>query len=54
MNLFTQLNRDEGITVVLVTHEREIAANAHRLVRFRDGIVEHDGAIVTEEAEAPA
>jgi putative ABC transport system ATP-binding protein len=54
MNLFTQLNRDEGITVVLVTHEREIAAYAHRLVRFRDGIVEHDGAVVTEEAEAPA
>ncbi len=54
MNLFTQLNRDEGITVVLVTHEREIAAYAHRLVRFRDGIVEHDGAVVAEKAEATA
>jgi putative ABC transport system ATP-binding protein len=54
MNLFTELNRDEGITVVLVTHDREIAAYARRLVRFRDGIVEHDGAIVAEGAEAHA
>ena len=54
MNLFTQLNRDEGITVVLVTHDREIAAFAHRLVRFRDGIVEHDGAVVAEEVRVPA
>jgi putative ABC transport system ATP-binding protein len=54
MNLFTQLNRDEGIIVVLVTHEREIAAHAHRLVRFRDGVVEHDGAVVAGKAEAPA
>jgi putative ABC transport system ATP-binding protein len=54
MSLFTQLNRDEGITVVLVTHDREIAAHAHRLVRFRDGIVEHDGPVVADEAETPA
>jgi putative ABC transport system ATP-binding protein len=54
MSLFTQLNRDEGITVVLVTHDREIAASAHRLVRFRDGIVEHDGAVIAEETQVPA
>jgi len=54
MNLFTQLNREEGITVVLVTHDREIAAFAHRLVRFRDGIVEHDGAVIAEETQVPA
>ncbi len=54
MSLFTQLNRDEGITVVLITHDREIASYARRLVRFRDGIVEHDGAVVPKPAEAPA
>jgi putative ABC transport system ATP-binding protein len=52
MNLFTELNRDEGITVVLVTHDQEIAAYARRLVRFRDGIVEHDGPVIAERAEA--
>ena len=54
MDLFTQLNRDEGITVVLVTHDQEIAAYARRLVRFRDGIVEHDGPVVAEHTEAHA
>ena len=44
MALFTQLNRDEGITVVLVTHEPDIAAFTQRLVRFVDGRVVHDGA----------
>lgn len=44
MALFTQLNRGEGITVVLVTHEPDIAALTQRLVRFVDGRVVHDGA----------
>lgn len=44
MALFTQLNRNEGITVVLVTHEPDIAAFTQRLVRFVDGRVVHDGA----------
>ncbi len=36
MELFTQLN-DQGITVVIVTHEAEVAQYARRLLRFRDG-----------------
>jgi putative ABC transport system ATP-binding protein len=42
MDLFQQLNRDEGITVVLVTHEAEIAAFARRHVAFRDGLIVED------------
>ncbi|MFD2181724.1 ABC transporter ATP-binding protein [Rhodoplanes azumiensis] len=42
MDLITGLNRDHGITVVMVTHETEIAACARRLVRFRDGRLEQD------------
>ncbi|QDX81986.1 macrolide ABC transporter ATP-binding protein [Denitratisoma sp. DHT3] len=42
MALFEALNR-EGITVVLVTHEPDIARHARRLVRFRDGLIVHDG-----------
>lgn len=45
MGIFTGLNRDEGITVVIVTHEADIARYAKRLVRFRDGKVVHDGAV---------
>jgi putative ABC transport system ATP-binding protein len=45
MSLFTALNKDDGITVVLVTHEADIATYANRLVRFVDGHLAHDGAV---------
>jgi putative ABC transport system ATP-binding protein len=40
MELLAALNRDQGITVVMVTHEREMADYARRTVRFLDGRVE--------------
>jgi putative ABC transport system ATP-binding protein len=43
MALFSELNR-EGITVVLVTHEPDIAAHAKRQVRFLDGHIVSDQA----------
>jgi putative ABC transport system ATP-binding protein len=45
MALFSELNEREGITVVLVTHEPDIAAYAHRLVRLADGRIVYDGPI---------
>ena len=42
MNLFGELSRAEGITIVLVTHEPDIARYARRLIRFRDGHVVDD------------
>jgi len=36
------LNRDQGITVLMVTHEAEMAAYASRRVRFLDGVVDGD------------
>lgn len=39
MQLLTRLN-GEGITILMVTHEEEMAAYAHTIVRFRDGLVE--------------
>jgi putative ABC transport system ATP-binding protein len=42
MSLFQQLNRDDGITVVVVTHEADIAAYAKRHVMFRDGLIVQD------------
>ena len=44
MDLLTGLNRDRGITVLMVTHESEMAAYARRIVRFIDGRVASDGA----------
>jgi len=45
MDLFTELNAQGGITVVLVTHEPDVARYAKRQVTFVDGIVVHDGAV---------
>jgi putative ABC transport system ATP-binding protein len=42
MDLVTSLNRDQGITVIMVTHETDIAAYAERTIRFLDGKVESD------------
>ena len=41
MDLFEELNR-RGQTIVMVTHEEEIAASARRLIRMRDGKIEDD------------
>lgn len=42
MELLTSLNRDQGITIIMVTHEPDMAAYADRLVRFVDGKIETD------------
>ncbi|HOJ51991.1 MAG TPA: ABC transporter ATP-binding protein [Syntrophales bacterium] len=42
MELLVRLNRDNGITIVLVTHESDIAAFSHRIIRFLDGKVISD------------
>jgi putative ABC transport system ATP-binding protein len=42
MALLAALNRDQGITIVMVTHEPDMAAYAERIVRFVDGRVERD------------
>ncbi len=42
MNLFTKLNAERGITILLVTHEPDVAAFAKRIVTFRDGLVVSD------------
>ena len=41
MKLFGEIHAN-GNTVILVTHEEEIAAHAHRIIRLRDGIIEKD------------
>ncbi|MCL6583104.1 MAG: ABC transporter ATP-binding protein [bacterium] len=43
MELLCTLNRERGLTIVMVTHEPDIAAYAQRIIRFRDGLIEADG-----------
>lgn len=46
MAIFQRLNRERGITVILVTHEPAIAAHTHRIVRIRDGMIVGDERVV--------
>jgi len=48
MELIQSLNREEGTTVVLVTHETDIARFARRMIRFVDGHVEEDRTVVPQ------
>ena len=41
MGLFNEIHSN-GNTVILVTHEEEIATYAHRVIRLRDGVIESD------------
>ncbi len=43
MELLASLNRGQGITIIMITHEQEMAACATRQIHFRDGLVEADG-----------
>lgn len=42
MELFVKLNRESGITIILVTHEQDIAAYSKRILRFLDGRIVSD------------
>ncbi|HBD09157.1 MAG TPA: macrolide ABC transporter ATP-binding protein, partial [Syntrophobacteraceae bacterium] len=46
LEIFQRLNQDEGVTIVLVTHDEEVARCAKRVIRI------HDGAIVAEDVPA--
>lgn len=42
MQLLTNLNRDQGLTIIMVTHEPDMADFAKRIVYFKDGLIEKD------------
>jgi putative ABC transport system ATP-binding protein len=45
MGIFQRLNKERGITVLLITHEMDIAEYGTRIIRFRDGRVVADGPV---------
>ena len=45
LRMFQELNRDSGITVVLVTHDAEVARHARRIIRIHDGQIVDDAPV---------
>ena len=50
MELLARLNGDQGITILMVTHEPDMAEYAHRVIQFRDGRIDSDA----RNGKAPA
>jgi len=56
LDMFQQLNRDEGNTIILVTHDPEVARHAGRVIHIRDGIIvdgDQSGADCLKDGGAP-
>ncbi|MDR0726469.1 MAG: ABC transporter ATP-binding protein [Rickettsiales bacterium] len=49
LQFFTKLNSEIGITIVMITHEFDIAKYANRLIHIRDGRINYDGKIPKDE-----
>ena len=49
LQFFKQLNKDLGITIVMITHEFDIAKYADRLIHIRDGRINYDGRIPRDD-----
>ena len=45
LQFFKKLNKEQGITIVMITHEFDIAKYANRLIHIRDGRINYDGKI---------
>jgi putative ABC transport system ATP-binding protein len=52
MEILQRLNRDKRITIILITHEHDIAEYGHRIITFRDGRVVSDQAVTTRRDAA--
>jgi len=52
IQLFKELNEQSGITVILVTHDQDVARNARRIVALRDGLIVADSTDLSQALQA--
>jgi ABC-type lipoprotein export system ATPase subunit len=51
LRMFRQLNREDGITIILVTHDPEVARHANRVIRISDGVIVDDASLPQSDGE---
>ncbi len=49
LRMFEQLNEEEGITIILVTHDANVAGHARRVIRIHDGVIVNDAFAASAE-----
>jgi ABC-type lipoprotein export system ATPase subunit len=54
LKMFQKLNEVEGITIILVTHDANVARHSNRIIRIKDGIVENDHATIVPSEDIDA
>ncbi len=54
MQIFQRLNSEQGITVIFITHESEIAEHTRRIIRVRDGVIARDEVVTNQRIANPA
>jgi ABC-type lipoprotein export system ATPase subunit len=47
LNMLGELNRSEGLTIILVTHDPGVARHARRVIHIKDGLIENDAPALT-------
>ncbi len=52
-NLFARLHKERGVTIVLITHDADLAARAQRIVRMQDGRIKSDGLVERKKVRTP-
>jgi putative ABC transport system ATP-binding protein len=52
-NLFARLHKERGVTIVLITHDPDLAARAQRIVRMQDGHIKSDGLAERKKIRSP-
>ena len=53
LSMFRQLNEEDGITIILVTHDANVARHARRIIRIHDGVILNGASAASEKSSKP-